>query len=151
MTAEHPPGTSLAARHRVTRQGAAIDATLIDLADAFHTAQSIHGELRRRSQPVGLATVYRHLRKLAAVEALDVVIQPDGEAAYRLCGTTSGTEATAKPHHHHLVCRICGSTVEVDGPEVEVWARRVARKAGFSNLTHTVEIFGECERHAGRP
>jgi Fur family ferric uptake transcriptional regulator len=136
----HPPS-----RQRFTRQGAAIDALLLECADSFQTAQSLHDQLRKQDQAVGLATVYRHLRRLANNRAVEVVIQSDGEAAYRLCGPAT---ADAPPsHHHHLVCRLCGHTVEIDGPEVEVWARRVARQAGFTNVTHTVEIFGECDRH----
>jgi Fe2+ or Zn2+ uptake regulation protein len=33
---------------------------------------------------------------------------------------------------------------------VESWAHRVAADAGFTNVSHTLEIFGECSRHAGR-
>lgn len=59
----------------------------------------------------------------------------DGEAVYRRC--SSG-------HHHHLVCRHCGATVEVEGPAVERWANAVAAEHGFSDIAHTLEIFGTC-------
>jgi Fur family ferric uptake transcriptional regulator len=47
-------------------------------------------------------------------------------------------------HHHHLVCRSCGRTVEIDGREVERWTQRVADSQGFTDIEHTVEIFGTC-------
>ena len=60
-----------------------------------------------------------------------------GEAVYRRC---------SDHHHHHLVCRTCGRTVEVEGPAVERWAERVAAENGFSEISHTVEVFGTCAR-----
>jgi len=94
-----------------------------------------------------MTTVYRQLKLLADSGVLDVVNRPDGEAGYRLCGPTA---AEANGHHHHLVCQVCGYTVEVEGPEVEQWADRVASDAGFTNVTHTLEIFGDCQRHSPR-
>jgi Fur family transcriptional regulator, ferric uptake regulator len=54
---------------------------------------------------------------------------------YRRCSTH---------HHHHLVCRDCGRTVEVEGPTVESWAQRIAEENGFAEVSHTVEVFGVC-------
>jgi Fur family ferric uptake transcriptional regulator len=59
-----------------------------------------------------------------------------GESVYRRCATAE--------HHHHLVCRRCGTAVEIEGPAVETWAQKVAEANGFSDLSHTVEIFGLC-------
>lgn len=139
--------TESVARRRSTRQGAAVDEVLAT-ADGFLTAQALYDVLRDRGESVGLTTVYRHLRRLAEVGAVDVVQRPDGDAAYRLCGPASSGEP--EQHHHHLVCRVCGFSVEIEGPEVESWAHQVATDAGFTNVSHTLEIFGECSRHAGR-
>jgi Fur family ferric uptake transcriptional regulator len=135
-----------ATRRRSTRQGAAIDDALSD-ADGFLTAQALYDELRSRGDSVGLTTVYRHLRRLADDGAVDVVTRPDGEQAFRRCGPASA--GVPDHHHHHLVCRTCGYSVEIEGPEVESWAQQVAADAGFTNVSHTLEIFGECNRHAG--
>ncbi len=43
-----------------------------------------------------------------------------------------------------LVCRACGFTVEVDGPAVEQWSQTIADTNGFTDVSHTVEIFGTC-------
>jgi Fur family ferric uptake transcriptional regulator len=67
-----------------------------------------------------------------------VIHKPDGESTYRLCGDASTT------HHHHLVCRSCGKAVEIEGPAVETWADKVAAQNGFTDVNHTVEIFGLC-------
>jgi Fur family transcriptional regulator, ferric uptake regulator len=131
-------------RIRNTRQGDAVDAVLAG-ADGFRTAQELHGELRRRGDRVGLTTVYRHLSRLAELGRADVVHTADGEAQYRLCGEAA---APASDHHHHLVCRVCGRSVEVSGPEVEAWAERVASTAGYTEVSHTLEVFGLCPQHS---
>ncbi len=119
---------------RVTRQRAAVAAVLADQAE-FRSAQELHEQLRSRGEAVGLTTVYRTLQTLADEGAVDVLRSADGESAYRRC-----TES----HHHHLVCRGCGLTVEVEEPNVERWADEVAGRHRFTAVTHTVEIFGLC-------
>ena len=124
---------------RSTRQAAAVRAALAR-RDGFTSAQDLHAELRGSGAAVGLTTVYRHLQSLADAGAADVLRSPDGESVYRICGTG---------HHHHLVCRVCGRTVEIEGREVEQWTRRVAEAEGFVDVDHTVEIIGTCVDCAG--
>ena len=119
---------------RPTRQRRAVAACL-DSFDDFRSAQDIHDLLRRNGENVGLSTVYRTLQALADSGEVDVLRTEDGEAIYRRCSTT---------HHHHLVCRVCGRTVEVEGPAVERWADTVAGAHGFTDVSHTLEIFGTC-------
>ena len=119
---------------RNTRQRRAVGAILDDL-DAFASAQEIHDILAERGEKVGLSTVYRNLQALVDATEVDSLRGDDGEVLYRRC--SSG-------HHHHLVCRVCGRTVEVEGPTVERWADRVAGEHGFSDIAHTLEIFGTC-------
>ena len=120
---------------RATRQRAAV-AEVLDGVDDFRSAQDIHALLRSRGEAVGLTTVYRTLASLAEAGEVDAIRTADGETVYRRCATSR--------HHHHLVCRTCGHTVEVQGPAVERWADHVAGEAGFVDVTHTVEVFGTC-------
>jgi Fur family ferric uptake transcriptional regulator len=53
-------------------------------------------------------------------------------------------------HHHHLTCRTCGRSVEVEGRAVEQWAEKVAAEAGFTEVDHTVELFGLCPECASQ-
>ncbi|RZS29636.1 Fur family zinc uptake regulator [Herbihabitans rhizosphaerae] len=119
---------------RATKQRAAV-ANLLEQVEDFRSAQELHEELRNRGEGIGLTTVYRTLQSLADAGEIDVLRTDSGEAIYRRCSSH---------HHHHLVCRSCGYTVEVEGPAVERWADRVAVEHGFSQLSHTVEIFGTC-------
>jgi Fur family transcriptional regulator, ferric uptake regulator len=119
---------------RATRQRSAVT-DLLNEVDDFRSAQDIHGLLLDRGTKIGLRTVYRTLQQLADAGAVDVMRTGDGEAVYRRCSTG---------HHHHLVCRRCGRTVEVEGPAVERWAERVAKDHGFTDIGHTIEVFGMC-------
>ncbi len=119
---------------RATRQRAAISALLENLDD-FRSAQELHDELRRRGEGIGLTTVYRTLQQMATTGAVDTLRTDTGESVYRRC---------SEQHHHHLVCRACGSTVEIQGGHVEAWATEIAREHGFSDVSHTIEIFGIC-------
>jgi Fur family ferric uptake transcriptional regulator len=119
---------------RPTRQRKAVAAAL-ESFDDFRSAQDIHDLLRRSNENVGLSTVYRTLQTLADAGEVDMLRTEDGEAIYRRCSTT---------HHHHLVCRTCGRTVEVEGPTVERWSDSIAAQHGFTDVSHTLEIFGTC-------
>ena len=119
---------------RATRQRAAISA-LLENVDEFRSAQELHDELRRRGENIGLTTVYRTLQTMATSGAVDTLRTDTGESVYRRC---------SEHHHHHLVCRTCGATVEVEGAAAEKWAAEVAKEHGFSDVSHTIEIFGVC-------
>ena len=119
---------------RTTRQRAAV-AAVFDTLEGFHSAQEVHARLRTSGDTVGLSTVYRAVQALADDGELDSIRTDSGEALYRRCSTQ---------HHHHLVCRACGLTVEVAGPAVEQWADRIADDHGFVDVSHTLEIFGTC-------
>ncbi len=119
---------------RPTRQQSAVAAMLGDTGD-FSSAQDLHARLRSAGNPIGLATVYRTLQTLAGNGEVDVLRTDDGEAVYRQCSTG---------HHHHLVCRVCGRAVEVEGPTVERWADAVSAAHRFRDVRHTLEIVGTC-------
>lgn len=129
---ENRPGIGV----RTTRQRSAVS-EMLGASEDFRSAQELHELMRERGQRVGLATVYRTLQALAAAGEVDVILRDDGEAMYRRCSAH---------HHHHLVCRSCGVAVEVAGPAVERWAEKVALDNGFTDVSHTVELFGLCAR-----
>jgi Fur family transcriptional regulator, ferric uptake regulator len=128
------PGEVEGTTRRPSRQRSAVLA-LLDAQDGFRSAQDLHALLRQRGDSVGLATVYRALQALVDDGQVDVLRGADGEAAYRRCSPV---------HHHHLVCRSCGTTVEVADPPVERWASRIAAEHGFADVQHQVEVFGTC-------
>lgn len=123
---------------RNTKQRAAILEALAR-QDEFRSAQQIHEQMRSDGESVGLATVYRNLQTLAASGRLDVLVSTEGESLYRQC--------EQEGHHHHLVCRECGRTVEFLAPKLEAAMTAIAQEHGFSDLNHTLEVFGLCPEH----
>lgn len=122
------------ARTRRSPQRDAVRA-ILNSRSGFISAQDLHTELQAHGSSVGLATVYRHLQAMLASGEIDSLHTGEGEALYRQC---------SPQHHHHLICRNCGKAVEIDAPEVETWAKRVAGKYGYTDFEHTVEVFGRC-------
>lgn len=103
--------------------------------EGFVSAQSLHAAMKGTGSEVGLATVYRALADLA-VEGEADSLQQEGESLYRAC--------TPGSHHHHLICRRCGMTVEIAADAVETWAHEVAAQHGFTRPEHVVDVFGYC-------
>lgn len=128
--------TAAAPKPRQTRQRTEILSALEATGD-FRSAQQWHDVLRNEGSTVGLATVYRALLSLFEAGDVDAVVTDSGETLYRRC--ESGEE-----HHHHLRCRECGAAEEIDVPEFESWASKLAAKHGYSNIDHTVELTGLC-------
>jgi Fur family transcriptional regulator, ferric uptake regulator len=126
-------------RHRATAQGAAVREALTE-EGGFRSAQEVYARLRAAGNSVGLSTVYRHLQAFADQGLADVIHTPDGETTYRFCGDS----AQRAHHHHHLVCRGCGRAEEIEGRGIERWAANVGEKYGFTDVDHTVEVFGVC-------
>lgn len=131
--------TSIGVGARSTRQREAL-VHVLDEADGFRTAQQLHAMLAERGDKVGIATVYRCLQLLADADLVDVIHGEEGEASYRRCSTR---------HHHHLVCRDCGTAVEAQAPEVETWVAAIAAEHGFTGVSHDLEIFGTCADCSG--
>ena len=102
-----PPAGPRAARRRARRSWPS--------RTTFRSAQELHAQPARARRPVGLATVYRDLQAMAEDGEIDVLRTDDGEAVYRRCCTG---------HHHHLVCRVCGRTVEVEDSRSSAGPRR---------------------------
>ncbi|GAA5039968.1 Fur family ferric uptake transcriptional regulator [Thermocatellispora tengchongensis] len=122
---------------RVTRQRIAVR-ELLDEVDEFRSAQDLHFLLRERGAKVSLTTVYRTLQSLAETGEVDVMHPPTGEALFRRC---------SPKRHHHLVCRSCGTTVEIEESVFQAWTdqvRKIADTHRFTEVSHTVEIYGTC-------
>ncbi|HEV7957315.1 MAG: transcriptional repressor [Microbacteriaceae bacterium] len=106
--------------------------------EGFVSAQMLHSGLREAGSSIGLATVYRALADLGSAGEADSLQSDQGEVLYRAC--------TPGQHHHHLICRSCGLTVEIEADAVEAWAHQVAADNGFTQPSHVVDVFGMCAK-----
>ncbi len=128
--------TTLAATApRRTEQRQAIELALKRSARPL-TAQQLHSSLIDSGHKVGLATVYRNLRRLADEGGADTIGAESGEQAFMWCGAG---------HHHHLACRVCGRVEEIrDCGALQEWTRRVAGQHRFTAVEHRAELVGVC-------
>lgn len=108
---------------------------VLERVGGFASAQQLHQVLIRNGESIGLTSVYRALQSLVDDKIVDQLRKDDGESIYRLCGDE---------HHHHLVCKSCGSTVEIEGSAIERWSKEVAEENGYRDVGHLAEIFGIC-------
>jgi Fe2+ or Zn2+ uptake regulation protein len=114
--------------------------------------------LRRKGNPVPIpeladpsgglpqSSVYRNLAVLEQAGAVHRVVT--GEfARYELA-----EELTQ--HHHHVVCRSCGTVEDVTVPggferQVSRVVRDVAERTGFAAVSHRLDLFGTCRSCRG--
>lgn len=121
---------------RMTKQRQAIW-ELLRTEKNFLSAQEVHDLLDQSGESIGLATVYRNLQALANNGSVDVLrLEKSRTQLFRYCAENV--------HHHHIVCRSCGKTVEISGAGIEEWADGIADEHGFTRVSHSFEIFGLC-------
>ena len=104
--------------------------------EEFVSAQELHQKISKSGKKLGLTTVYRALTEMVEQGLADSLSLSDGEMRYRIC---------TPEHHHHLICRVCGKTVEFDLPGFEELAQSVAKQNSFTELSHEIELFGVCK------
>lgn len=122
-------------RTRNTWQKQAID-EILDTHTDFQSAQQIHQSVANAGRSVSLATVYRVLQSQVEDGLVDILALDDGQTLFRKCQITG--------HHHHLVCRNCRATEEIEAPKIEQWADHVGDDFGYTDIDHTIEIHGLC-------
>lgn len=95
-------------------------------------------ELRERAglPESDLVTVYRTLEAFEGIGIGQRIPLENGGSLFEL--------TAPHDHHHHFVCRQCHRTERLDlclANDLEEQAQRL----GFSEITHTMEVYGVCE------
>ena len=106
----------------------------LKLADRELSGQELHAQLRQGPQPMGLATVYRHLRHLQQRGLIRCRHLPSGEALF----------APMERDEHHLTCVDCGTTLVLEHCPMHNVQLHGEQAEGFQMLFHTLEFFGLC-------
>ncbi len=86
-----------------------------------------------------LATVYRTLTSLEQAKVIKRCDFGDGVARYELVHD-------AAHHHHHLICTGCKKVEIIDQCEIDHVVDKLAKKRGFTELSHSLEFFGLCPK-----
>ncbi|MCS6812654.1 MAG: transcriptional repressor [Cyanobacteria bacterium] len=98
------------------------------------SAQDLYMELRKRSEMMGLATVYRSLDALKLEGLVQVRTLSNGESLYSL----------TKEDYHHLTCLQCGASIAIQECPVHDLESRLSDSYQFKIFYHTLEFFGLC-------
>jgi Fe2+ or Zn2+ uptake regulation protein len=118
---------------RVTPQRLMVARVLSDL-DRHVTAEVVFDELGERMPGVSLPTVYATLDLLESIGLIRRVASERGAVVYD----------PRTDEHHHLVCRGCGTIVDVDAPIEADALLSAARSAGFAPDHAQVVVRGLC-------
>ena len=120
--------------YRMTPQRMMILAA-IEKSDDHISAEEIYSQVVARYPNVNISTVYRTLELL---ERLVLVTETDlGEGRVRY-------HPVEKGHHHHLVCRECGTTIDLEESLLTSLKDALLREHGFiADLKH-LAILGRC-------
>lgn len=112
----------------------------VRLLDFFnHSTEPVSAaDVRRKLKRVDVATLYRNLDSLSTLGLLTKVRLDEREVRFEL---------SARPHHHHVTCTLCGRVADVPGTCLKPEATRAALKASdFSRIErHSLEFFGLCK------
>ncbi|MBA7496070.1 Ferric uptake regulation protein [subsurface metagenome] len=107
----------------------------IENSDDHISAEEIYAQIVAKYPNVNISTVYRTLELL---KRLGLVTETDlGEGRVRY-------HPTEKGHHHHLVCRECGATIDLDDSLLAPLKSALFQEYRFiADLRH-LAIFGRC-------
>jgi Fur family ferric uptake transcriptional regulator len=108
---------------------------LIEILAGCERPQSVEDLSRHAKGKFDLVTIYRNLEVFRELGVVEVILLENGKTLFELTGEHD--------HSHHIVCRHCLKTERIEfcmGGELE----RYASSRGYSNLSHTIEVFGEC-------
>ena len=119
----------------VTHQREAIAQVLFE-STRYLSADDVAGELRRRDEHIGKATVYR---TLALLVELGLATEHDFDEGFKRYQTRVGAA-----HHDHLICTACGKVVQFQHSELEQILDAIAVEHGFEAITRQIKIFGTC-------
>jgi len=114
--------------------------TALQQSNDHVSAEEIHAQVCAKYPHVNISTIYRTLELL---KNLGLVTETDlGGGRYRYHFGDKG-------HHHHLICEMCGATIEVDESQFLPLKHTLLKEYGFqANISH-LAIFGRCQNCKG--
>ena len=125
------------------RRSSTIRATLLDIFSSVLKPLSVAELLNllgKKGKLVNKTTVYREIQFLLSQGIITAVLLDETHTKYELQTT----------HHHHLVCKGCGSIEEVEMKEIEamfpIIEKKFKQKKKFTSIIHTLEFFGFCQK-----
>jgi Fe2+ or Zn2+ uptake regulation protein len=97
--------------------------------------QEIHDRVRDHLPGTAYSTVYRIVGRLEADGRVRRIDWRERGSRY---------EWAELPHHHHIVCSLCGRSVDIDDADLGFSEEKVRRATGFLIDHHSIELEGIC-------
>jgi Fur family ferric uptake transcriptional regulator len=98
--------------------------------------QELYQSLVKKQKKIGLTSIYRSLELF---ESLGIVfkIVNGSSVKYKLC--------ELEEHHHHIICKTCGSVVELNFCDISDWSKKVTESTGYQVIDHQLNFYGFCK------
>jgi len=100
------------------------------------TAEAIYEKIKKQITGVNISTVYRTLDLL---EKLGLVFKSEYENGHIYHHVEEG-------QHHHLVCDICGHTLQCSHTLIQSLGQKIRKQYGFEAELHHLVIIGTCSK-----
>ncbi|MBT5471937.1 MAG: transcriptional repressor [Nitrospina sp.] len=97
--------------------------------------EDLHIIIKAQDPTIGIATLYRTMKLLVDSGLADIHTFNEKTTYERLFQVR---------HHDHLICKICGRTIEFEHPLIEKYQLEVCDRHGFTLKSHRMELFGIC-------
>ncbi|ARE80341.1 Fur family transcriptional regulator [Campylobacter helveticus] len=106
-------------------------------SDMHYTPESLYMEIKQAepNSNVGIATVYRTLNLLEEAEMVTSISFGSAGKKYELAN---------KPHHDHMICKVCGKIIEFENPIIERQQSLIANEHRFKLTGHLMQLYGIC-------
>jgi len=96
----------------------------------------IYQNLLKKKKKIGLTSIYRSLDLFESLGMVFKVVN-GSNVKYKLCELEN--------HHHHIVCKACGSVVELNFCDISDWSKKVTESTGYQVVDHQLNFYGFCK------
>jgi len=98
--------------------------------------QELYQSLLKKQKKIGLTSIYRSLDLFESMGMVFKIIN-GSSVKYKLCEIDE--------HHHHIICKACGSVVELDFCDISDWSKKVSESTGYQVIDHQLSFYGFCK------
>ena len=95
----------------------------------------LHKHIQDKDATIGIATLYRTMKLLTEAGLAEM---------HNFNEKTTYEHLYQVKHHDHLICKLCGRTVEFEHPLIEKYQLEICQQHGFTLKSHRMELFGIC-------
>ncbi len=120
-------------KYRITEPRKALLKLLVESTHP-KSADDLHSQLGEKHYD--LVTVYRNLETFEQAGIVNRMSTESGKSLFEL--------NEEHHHYHHIICRKCHRAEKLDHCEIEK-LELLAKKLGYSEVTHVLELYGVCE------